>query len=179
MSRLEETLQKETKDIKDRCIDVHKRGYGGEISREDLAHCLHFYYVYKDLNNGMIPDNSEIYRFLWFLSRTLTVSNDGKKYLTNENIKAYLDDQATNYAKYSFLPNDVFTHDPPIKRTARYQFMKEYPELYKQDGSAQKEYVTYKSHRYVVKKEKNKKCIVSKGKTLYLSDIRGQYKKCD
>ena len=40
-----------------------------------------------------------------------------------------------------------------------------------------KEYIVYNSHRYVVKKNDNKKCIVSKGKTIYLSTIKGQYKK--
>lgn len=42
-------------------------------------------------------------------------------------------------------------------------------------GYSKKEYIVYNSHRYLVRKEKNKKYILSTGKVIYLSTIKGKY----
>ena len=45
-------------------------------------------------------------------------------------------------------------------------------------GGAKKQYVMYNNRRYIVKKEGKKNYITSKGNMLFLSEIKGKYKKC-
>ena len=115
------------------------------------------------------PSDIDIYKFLLYLF----IHQNGRQ-LNIEEIRNYID----NPDQFVLTP----TANRIIERFDRTQgslrVHTDSPKTPSQGGGVEKEYIAYNGHRYVVRKEKNKKCIVSKRETIYLSNIRGQYKKC-
>ena len=158
---------------KNRCNAVLVHRNNVILPREPLAEdkrrmCMLYFKFFRRFIEEE-PSDVDVYKFLLYLF----AYRRGRD-LTPAEIQNYID----NPEQYvlSREANAIIERFNSIREPLRDHTVS--PKSPSRGGDNEKEYITYNAHKYVVRKEKNRKYIVSKRETIYLSDIRGQYVKC-